>query len=303
MTPRFVVVGDVVTDVVARLQEPLAPGSDASASVAMGGGGSAANVAVWLACQHADVAFVGRTGDDAAGRARAEELRAAGVRVHLTVDTGRPTGTVVVIVDPDGQRTMLPDRAASAHLSPVDLSPRLFTAGAHLHLSGYTLLHAATRPAGQEALAMARAAGMSTSVDPSSAQPLRSVGADAFLAWTAGVDLVLPNLDEATVLTGSSEVADAARALAIHYPEVVITLGADGAVHCADGRLTHVPARATDAVDSTGAGDAFTAGYLAAAAADPAQRLAAGHRLAARAVSRAGGRPGAPSAPRQKPPT
>lgn len=290
---QIVVVGDLVTDVVAHLSQPPALGSDASASVRTTGGGSGANVAAWLAAQGCDVAFVGRVGDDSSGRMRVAELAALGVEVQVAVDESAPTGTVVVVVSPDGQRTMLPDRGANLRLVAGDLPPGLFAERRHLHLSGYTLLDPRPRPAGLQALAAAREANMTVSVDPSSTQPLIDVGPAAFLQWTAGADVCLPNADEALALTGAQDPNEAAAKLATHYGEVVVTLGAAGAVWAAGDEVVRAPASDAPAVDTTGAGDAFAAGYLQGyLSGEPVPaRLARGMALAATAVARVGARP------------
>jgi ribokinase len=163
-TRRIVVVGDLVTDVVVRLRAPMATASDTAADIRTGGGGSGANVAAWLAHMGADVSFVGRVGDD--GTVRVSELAALGVTTRVVRDGSHHTGTVVVMVEAGGERTMLTDRGAAGWLRPGDLPDDAFVPGAHLHLSGYLLLDVSTRAAGLAALARAKQAGMSTSLDP-----------------------------------------------------------------------------------------------------------------------------------------
>jgi ribokinase len=296
--PTVVVVGDLVSDIVAHLREPLTIGSDATATVRTAGGGSAANVAAWLGWSGTDVIFAGRIGDDAAGDARVRELAALGVDVRVAIDPIAPTGTVIVIVTPDGERTMLPDRGANAALCAADLDDALFAAGRHLHVTGYTLFAASCRAAVLDAIERARAAGMTISIDPSSAAPLRAVGPERFLQWTAGVDLCLPNLDEAMALTGTRDAAQAARMLASHYRQVVVTLGAAGALWTDGEQQRHCAATTRSPHDTTGAGDAFTAGYLAAVMAgdEPSEALRRGVALAGVAVARDGGRPPIPPA-------
>jgi ribokinase len=285
---RIVVAGDVMTDVVASLSGPVAHGSDTPARVVQRGGGAGANVAVWLARAGAAVTLIGRVGDDAAGRAAAEGLRAEGVDARLAIDPARPTGTCVVLVEPGGERSMLPDAGANAGLEAVGLPDD----GAHLHLAGYALLHPGSRPAARALLAAARSAGLGISVDPSSATPLQRTGAATFLEWVGGVDLLLPNRDEAAVLTGMPDPKAAARALASHAREVVVKLGAQGALWTDGETQLRVPAVEVLVADTTGAGDAFAAGVLAArlAGAEPADALGAGCALAAEAVAREGGR-------------
>ena len=288
---RPLVLGDVMVDVVARLTGPLAPGSDAHAVIRFHGGGSAANTAAWLAQAGTEPLLVGRVGDDERGRTARDELRAAGVEPALAVDPELPTGTCIVLVGPDGERTMAPDAGANDALSDEDLSEELLESAGHLHVAGYALLRAGSRPAARAAISRALERGMGVSVDPSSAALL----SPEFLDLAAGAGLLLPNAAEAQMLSGGCEDAEAAaRALTARFGEVVVTLGSDGALWTDGRESVRCDAVPVDAVvDSTGAGDAFAAGLLAARmdGAEPAEALAAGARLAARAVAQPGGRP------------
>src|SRR6202045_2961189 len=178
---RVVVVGDLMTDAVARARYPLARASDTPAVVTMHGGGSGANVASWLAVEGAEVAFVGRRGADITGRNRDMELMGYGVDARLVMAPERPTGTCVVMVTHKGDHTMLSDPGANAALSPDDLPHDLFSPGTHLHMSGYTLLNEGSRPAALAAFQLASRAGMTVSVDGASAAPLERIGAEPFL--------------------------------------------------------------------------------------------------------------------------
>ena len=255
---RLVVLGDLMVDVVARISDPLARGSDTPARISVQGGGSAANVAAWAASLGTEVALVCRVGDDDRGRAAVAALR--GVDVRATVDSERPTGTCVVLVEPGGERTMLPDPGAN------DGPLGEFPTGDHLHVVGYALLRDGPRASALAAIERARAAGMTVSVDPSSWALLRPGAIPA-------VDLLLPNEDEAELVEG----------------EKVVKLGAGGA-RWGD---VHVPAEAVEVVDTTGAGDAFAAGFLTAwlDGAGRRESLQAGCRVAARAVAQVGARP------------
>ena len=296
MTPRpgatVVVLGDVMTDVIARYAGDLAVGSDTPARVALRPGGAAANTAAWLGHLGARCVFCGCVGDDALGRAAGEALTALGVETRLQVVTDAPTGTCVVLVDASGERTMLPDAGANPLLRDAPVAEP----GGHLHVAGYTLLHPGSRPAGVAALAAARAAGMTTSVDPASAAPLAAMGADVFRALIDGVDLVLVTLDEAEVLCGTRDPDRVAADLGARHGEVVLKLGARGARwHGPAGAVAEVPAAAPPGpvVDTTGAGDAFAAAWLAARAdgLEPPAALTAACRLAAAVCARAGARP------------
>jgi sugar/nucleoside kinase (ribokinase family) len=295
MSRPVVVVGDLMVDVVAVARAPLAHASDTDAQVRWTGGGAAANVAAWLVHLGTEAALVARVGDDLAGRGAVVELAERGVDVHVVADPARATGTCVVLVDAAGERTMLPDRGANLALAPGDLPAELWRAGRHLHLSGYTLLHPGPRAAGIAALERARAAGMTISIDPASAAPLRAAGAGAALEWLVGADVLLPNADEAQALTGEADPERAARSLARRAGarEVVVTCGAAGALWTDGEAVIRAQAPVAEVVDTTGAGDAFAAGWLAArgAGAEPPEALRAASAAGAEAVTRPGARP------------
>jgi len=287
---RIVVLGDVMVDVVVRLSGPLVRASDRAAVIRFHGGGSAANTAAWLAAAGADVALVGRVGDDDRGRSALDELRAAGVDGRLAIDADLPTGTCLVLIEPDGERTMAPDAGANDALDEADLPDELLAATAHLHVAGYALLRPGSRPAARGAIGRALRAGVSVSVDPSSAALLD----DSLLDHASGAGLLMPNAAEARALTGDSDPEAAARKLAERFDEVVVTLGADGALWTDGEQVLRAAAEHVGEVeDSTGAGDAFAAGFLTARVAgdSSAEALAAGCRLGATAVRRAGARP------------
>ncbi|MEU9835540.1 sugar kinase [Streptosporangium sp. NPDC048047] len=293
---RVVVVGDLMTDAVARARYPLARASDTPAIVTMHGGGSGANISSWLAVEGAEVAFIGRRGADITGRNRDMELMGYGVDARLVMDPERPTGTCVVLITHKGERTMLSDPGANAALSPEDLPRDLFLQGGHLHLSGYTLINEGSREAGLAALKLAGRAGMTVSVDCSSSAPLERTGAEPFLEWTEEATLLFANADQAKVLTGRDDPAAAAKVLTAWFPQVVVKLAAEGALWYANGRGEPVmcPAETVNrVVDGTGAGDAFVAGFLPSwlEKKPPAEALSAGCRLAAKAISHLGARP------------
>jgi len=292
-TLSVVVVGDVMVDVLALMSTRLARGSDTPARVSSGGGGSAANVAAWLAWQGVATTYVGRVGDDTLGDQAVAALTALGVDARTQV-SDRPTGTCIVLVEPDGERSMLPDTGANATLSPTDLPVEAFRPGAHLHLSGYPLLHEESRAAALAALHLAREARMTVSIDPSSAALLERAGQQQFLDWTRGASLLLANDEEARLLSGRASATDAAGVLAEVYAEVVVKLGDRGALWQGGFITASAPAEVgVEVVDTTGAGDAFAAGFLTSwlLHPEPESALAAGNRLAAQAVSRPGARP------------
>jgi sugar/nucleoside kinase (ribokinase family) len=267
-----VVVGDLAVDVLVTPSVPAVPGADVPARIRTVAGGAGANTAAWLAHLGARVTLVARVGDDAAGHGAAADL--PGVDLALAFDPDEPTATVVVLLD--GDRTMLSDRGAAAHLSPADLPP--FDGADHLHLSGYVLLDPSSRAAGLAALAAARTAGLSTSVDPQASPALTP----EFRDWVRGVDLLLPNADELAALGPAPEVG-----------AVAATDGARGATWTDAHGEWSVPAPVVRVCDPTGAGDAFDAGLLRAwlGGAAPQDALRAGCHAGATAVQHPGARP------------
>ena len=263
-----VVVGDVGIDVLTRPRGPLVDGGETPSAVTLTPGGAGGNTAAWLARAGLPVALVARVGDDQAGLSARTALERVGVRCVLAVDPVLPTCVVVVIVDPEGERTMLSDRGANAAFGTgdVDLDAAEAAVGGsvdapgtvpHLHLSGYVLYSPTSRAAGLAALGEARRRGWTTSVDPQAAELLTEVGSATFLEWVDGVDLLLPNEIEVEALGGPAAVLE-------HVQHVVVTYGAAGARWFGrDDDSARVEAPAISCIDSTGAGDAFNAGLLA----------------------------------------
>ena len=289
--PRVLVVGDLLYDMLAKTDGELTRGTDTFAPIRVAAGGSGANAAAWLARSGVATRFVGRVGDDVFGGFLEGEMERAGVRSYLARDPSLATGKVFVLVDGAGERTMITDRGAGEALHPEDLPERLFTSG-HLHLSGYALSGGSRRETALNALRLARDAGMTVSVDPSSVPLLESMDPDRFLGWTRGADILFPNLAEGEALTGEKDPDRILEKLRPHYPAVVLKLGPEGAVY-AGGDLLREPAAPVRVEDTTGAGDAFSAGFLGAwlAGKSPAGALRGGTRLAALAVGQVGARP------------
>ncbi|MEX0174289.1 carbohydrate kinase family protein [Streptomyces sp. LMG1-1-1.1] len=301
MTPpaegALLVVGDVVTDVVARHRTPLAPATDTAAEIRTLPGGAGANAACWAARSgRREVRLLGRVGTDAADW-HDRALRRAGVRPLLVPDAETATATVISLVDATSERTFLTDSGAALRLSPADWSAGLLDGVARLHLSGYLFFAAPSRETALRALRDARQAGIPVSVDPASTGFLDRLGVDRFLAAAKDAEVLLPNADEARALSGGAEPDSAAAELSRRFPLVVVTLGAAGALVAEGGAVTARVAAPlvppVRRVDSTGAGDAFTGAFLAAllAGADPVRAAEAGCRAGAEAVTVVGGRP------------
>lgn len=290
---RVIVVGDVMRDVLVRPDGPLIPGADQRAEIVHAAGGSGANQAAWLAAMGVQVTFVARVGaDDHAGLCA--DFRAAGVDPALAADQGADTGTLVALIDQGAERSFYTSRGANDHLCADDLPHTLLDGAALLHVSGYAMVAEGPRKAVAALMAEAAARGVPVSVDPGSASFVTEIGPQMFLALTEAATFCFPNRAEAAVLAASDDRDVQAATLSARYAVLVTKDGADAArVHVRGALVAEATPAPITALDATGAGDAFAAGFLAAwlRGAPPQDCLAAGHDAGARAVLRLGARP------------
>jgi sugar/nucleoside kinase (ribokinase family) len=232
----IVTLGDLLLDVIVRLDEPLVPGDDARATTRVGAGGQAANVAAWVVALGGRARLVSKRGDDAAARLIASELD-----IELCGPAEGRTGVVVSLAS-DGERTMASDRGSAPDLRPDELEPDWFACEV-LHVSGYSLHRDPLASAAEQAATLARNAGARVSVD-------LSTWTDIDDAFRARVRHLSPDL----VFAGDRE-REAFGELDTQWIVKRGSLGVvvDGVEHAAVG---------TQVVDTTGAGDAFAAGFL-----------------------------------------
>jgi len=294
--PRVTTLGDLMLDVVVIPDRPFERGTDVPGSVQLRQGGSAANTARWLARLGTRSTLVTAIGRDPIGRTLVDAIRRDGVTVRATRVASRPTGRIGVVVMFGGERSFVADRGAADELRPADLRDGWF-AGDLLHLPAYSLIGSPLGAAGRRAIELAREKGALVSLDLASAAPLLARGRRAAhrLVEEAAPDLLFSTAHEAEAFLGGYDVGGLLDAA----PLAIVKRGAGGATLLA--RNVAAPLRfevATPpiaATDTTGAGDAFDAGFLTTflgVAADARHRPAAlrraavaGHRAAARQLA------------------
>ena len=287
-------VGDLALDVVLAPERQIEPGTDVPGRVSLRQGGSAANTARWLArvgCRSTLVCAIGR---DSAGRALTKALAADGVVMRATRVAGARTGRIGVIVEPGGERSFVADRGAANELRPDDLHEDWFRALDLLHLPSYSLIDEPLAAAARHALTLARGVGAVVSLDLASIGPLLARGRlhAIELVRSTSADIVFATATEAAGLLAGGPIED----LLDLAPIAILKQGSKGATTLArDGSSRLRFEIATPSVvsgDSTGAGDAFDAGFLASwlssrssgrsIAAALKRAALAGHRTAAR---------------------
>jgi 2-dehydro-3-deoxygluconokinase len=298
----LVTIGEPLGQVAADREGPLRPGAPAAVSVC----GAEATVAIGIRRLGIPAAYIGRVGDDAFGRMSIEALRGEGVDVSsVTVDPAAPTGLLLRTRRTADRDVVDYWRAGSAgsRLRPEDVDPDVVAAGDLLHVTGITPALSDTAAAAVDrACDLARRAGVPISFDVNHRSRLwhgRSART-ALLPLAAGADVVFGGRHELALLLDAAPDAPPEKLLAglaaEGVREVVVSLGAEGAVGLLDGELARVAAHKVKAVDVIGAGDAFVAGYLAARleGLDQVARLRSGSTLGAFAVGTRGDWEGLP---------
>lgn len=292
-TGRVIVIGDVMTDVIVIPEGPIVRGSDRRAQITQRPGGSGANQAVWLGSMGTPVSFVARVG--ASDKPHLEAyLRGFHVDPVLIADPEKPSGILVIIVDPDGERSFLTDRGANLLLSHSDMPVWLLEETRYVLVSGYSLFAEKPRHAARWMAEEAQSRGIAVAVDAASVGFVEEVGADKFLEWTKGFSTLFANADEAVALAGTDDLEAQMRVLGPNYGRVIVKLGAGGAaVGDATGVKLRLPAPAVKVVDTTGAGDAFAAAFVSAElrGADVETCLRQGIAAGSAAVTKVGGQP------------
>jgi ribokinase len=257
--PHVVVVGSANIDLTTFTDQFPRPGETIfGRAFQLGFGGKGANQAVAAALCGARVSMIARVGDDLFGPATVENFNAKGVDAsHVWITEGQSSGVAPIFVDSSGQNRILVVKGANDALTPADVdaaAPLLRTADClvmQLEVPVETVYYT---------LRFARANEIRSILNPAPGQPL-----DA--AQASNADYLIPNETEAETIAGipvgnlDEARACAQRLLEIGYPRVVITLGANGALAAGAAGVEHVPPYRVEAVDTTGAGDAFIGSF------------------------------------------
>ena len=269
--------GDLVEDVVVFVDDPVNVASDTAARIERRRGGSAANVAAVAAGLGCAARFIGQVGSDPIGAALVADLAAGGVDVSWVRRAGR-TATIAVLVDPTGERTMLTDRGSCTDLDRPD--PSWLDGVGTLHVPLYSLSGPPVATTATTVIGWAHDRAIDVSIDVSSVALVDDLGRDA-------VRTLLARLAPSVVFANDAEAATLAVDGPIAGAVTIVKRGAAPAVLHADGVRHEIPAVPVEVGDTTGAGDAFAAGFLTADwRVDPVAACRAGHRTAATLIRR-----------------
>jgi len=279
-------------DVSVVIDSEIHVGGDTTASISTHGGGAAANVATWLAALGNDVFLCSRAGDDLNGEFLHEDLDLYGVRHGSERAKGEKSGVVVILVNEAGDRTMFPDSGANSGLSIADLPSLEHFSGAYL--SGYALINPKSRKNVMEMIQRLKDHDIPIVLDPGTVGALRSIPASLLAEWIALVDVLILNEEEALYIGADSNIEGALVNLAALTPLVVVKRGDKGAIAIFEhAMIAEVPADIVEVIDTTGAGDAFTAGFMSAWFNEPHLELAikSGITRASICIAAVGARP------------
>ena len=285
MAPTLFVFGDLCVDIVAVPKSIPRPGDDATLErLDIVCGGAAYNCAIAAVNDGARVKVIGLTGDDEFGRVLMERLRDSGVDTSLVqLRPKARTGAVLSIASADGERTLYSYRGVNSEAYGSLACDLLKTRDA-LYLSGYSLQEASSAEAAQRLKRQALSNGVVCLLDPS----FQSAASLAHSDFLHGLDWITPNRREAELITDSQDPERAAATLrAMGVANVVITLGADGCLVATRANQVRIPSvRVPELSHSTGAGDAFCGGLLAALlnGCDAIEAARRGTRAAASAI-------------------
>jgi sugar/nucleoside kinase (ribokinase family) len=248
---NIVVIGDIMIDIVAVIEEEINRGSDTASNTSMQFGGAAANVATWIGLENVACNLIGSVGDDVFGslfRSRFEQL---GISTSLFTSTSN-TGSVIAISHPDKERSMLSELGANIDVAKA-FHEAVITNNSIVYLSGYVLFQESNANFVQQVIQRAIQTSSTLLLDPASVAPLRKSMNSQMSSWLHKFDYLLPNEDELQALTNLGFISQ---------KTVIEKRGADGVRIHKNSSIEDFAALNTPIVDTVGAGDAFAAGFL-----------------------------------------
>jgi hypothetical protein len=231
-------------------------------SVSKCAGGSAANTIVGIAQFGGRAAYVGKVADDETGRFFVSDLRKLGIRIELTPVSQGASGTCVILITDDAQRTMLTSLAVGTTLSPDDISEAEIRAAKYVYIEGYLFAGEPTRSAALRAIELAKRHGVKVAFTVSDPFLIQYHREEFWKLIEGPVDLLFCNLEESRALTGLHDPIECAREIHRHAENVALTMGGDGSLLMHAGEVIPIEGVPVHAVDTTGAGDMYAAGIL-----------------------------------------
>ncbi len=258
---RILIMGDAFVDVTVPIARVVKDGAT-QANIVVSCGGTA-NVARWLARYDQKVGFIGKVGLDLFGDYFKNELKTEGVEAFISTDKVLPTGICVCLVAGDGSRSMVTNRGANDNFIVSDFTEnvnKVLDGTQILYCSGYSLIAENNRKVIKKLLGTSAHTVRERWYNPGSPNIITE---EHFRMIRGHFDGVILSLEEAQILSSKLDPSEIVKELNKHFRWVVVTMGADGCIADDEGKLVHIPSEDVECVvDTTGAGDAFAAGYL-----------------------------------------
>lgn len=261
----ILVLGDINLDIIVNLREEINFNTDSESDIHFKGGGSAANFSYWLDYLGQPVRLVAKTGDDFIVNFLKKQFQNTKIDFVNLVSENKDTGRIVILLSETGDRTMVTDRGANLDFSPEDITNDYFKEIDHFHLGGYSFFGGKNmEESAVKTIEKAKEKNITISFDPSSYSGLDNYGPQKILKQTKGINLCFPNLDEGRTLTNKEDPEDIVNELLNYYKNVVLKLGKEGCYIGSRDRIKKVKQKVKLAEgDTTGAGDAFSAAFIA----------------------------------------
>src|SRR6056297_929346 len=261
----ILVIGDINLDIIVNLREEINFDTDTQSEIYFAGGGSSANFSYWLDYLKQPVRLVAKTGDDFIVDYLKEEFKDTNIDFINQTSQEKQTGRVVVLLSKAGERSMITDRGANIDIKPSDIKEKLFKDVEQLHLGGYSFFGGANmEKTALRAIKIAKDKNLLISFDPSSYSGLKEYGIQKILNQTAGIDLCFPNIEEGQVLTDKKKPKEITHYLLNYYKNVILKVGKKGCMVGNQEEVSFIQQKRKLAEgDTTGAGDAFSAAFIA----------------------------------------